>query len=613
VPTTLLKTLGLGLGYCLSLDREIENPVDFARLRRDIRTRYAVAECEDTGYNPKLYVRNEEWQPDPAPPEVEAAINRFEGLTSDLYTRSRLCTEKAYNLSRAAIREIKAIKKDKVFMVTATDKNLGPAIMETAVYLHRALNDHLLNPTNYRELSEAEALAMNETTYRLILLHWIDDFSVDDDSRLYFKRKLCGNRNADGVVQQKEGLQFQYFYILPKVHKVPWKTRPVVSEVSSIQEALSVWIDVQLQQVLYLCPAYLKDSWHFLDRLKTQPPLPANSTIFTADAVSMYSNINTDHALDTVANWLDLHSNDIPSTFPREKVLKGLRIIMKSNVFTFGSRFWLQLNGTAMGTSCACAYATIYYSFHEETKLIPNPNVLFYARLIDDAFVVLLNAPTTYEPFVASMNDFGPDGKRLEWEAEPHCSTIHFLDLTVTLTPTGLFETSTFQKPMNLYLYRPPTSAQPTSILYGLIYGTIHRYYWQNSDRARFEHFARLFFQRLQARGHTSASLAPLFTKAATNVDISTRPVPYVGPPLLTNIPNDRFFLHVPFHPLDPARTALQSLFAETIEPALQSHDIGMHRMTIAYSRAPNLGDMARRNRLGPTFDTTVIGSTNSL
>jgi hypothetical protein len=119
---------------------------------------------------------------------------------------------------------------------------------------------------------------------------------MDVDSRLYFERKLCGHRDAKGIVQQKEGLQFQYFYVLPKVHKVPWKTRPVVSKVASIQEALNVWIDVQLQEVLYLCPAYLKDSWYFLDRLKTQL---ANSTIFTADAAGMYSNINTDHALAT--------------------------------------------------------------------------------------------------------------------------------------------------------------------------------------------------------------------------------------------------------------------------------------------------------------------------
>jgi hypothetical protein len=87
-----------------------------------------------------------------------------------------------------------------------------------------------------------------------------------------------------------------------------------------------------------------------------------------------------------------------------------------------------------MGTLCAYAYATIYYSFHEEIQLITNPNVLFYAQLINDVVIILLNAPTTYEPFVASMNNFGPTGKRLEWEAEPYCSTIHFLDLTVTLS-----------------------------------------------------------------------------------------------------------------------------------------------------------------------------------
>jgi hypothetical protein len=131
-------------------------------------------------------------------------------------------------------------------MVTATDNNLGPAIMETVVYIKRALTDHLLNIMKYHELSEPEALAMNESTYRLILLHWIDNFSMDNESRLYFKRKLCGQQNNNGVVQPKEGLQFQDFYILPKVH-----------------------INVQLQQVLYLCPANLKDSWHFLDHLKT--------------------------------------------------------------------------------------------------------------------------------------------------------------------------------------------------------------------------------------------------------------------------------------------------------------------------------------------------------
>jgi hypothetical protein len=64
-----------------------------------------------------------------------------------------------------------------------------------------------------------------------------------------------------------------------------------------------------------------------------------------------------------------------------------------------------------MGTSCTCACTTIYCSFHEETRLLLNPNILLYGHLLDDASVVLCNAPGTYEHFVSSMNDFGPKGK----------------------------------------------------------------------------------------------------------------------------------------------------------------------------------------------------------
>jgi hypothetical protein len=43
-----------------------------------------------------------------------------------------------------------------------------------------------------------------------------------------------------------------------------------------------------------------------------------------------------------------------------------------------------------MGTSCACNYATIYYSYHEETNLLVN-NVhllLLYRRYSDDALII---------------------------------------------------------------------------------------------------------------------------------------------------------------------------------------------------------------------------------
>jgi hypothetical protein len=72
------------------------------------------------------------------------------------------------------------------------------------------------------------------------------------------------------------------------------------------------------------------------------------------------------------------------------------------------------------------------------------------------------------------MNSFGNNGARLEWESPGLSRAADFLDLHIKLNPNGSITTSTYQKPMNLYLFRPPTSAKPASVLYGLIYGTLH-------------------------------------------------------------------------------------------------------------------------------------------
>ena len=73
------------------------------------------------------------------------------------------------------------------------------------------------------------------------------------------------------------------------------------------------------------------------------------------------------------------------------------------------------------------------------------------------------------------MNDFGPEDKRLEWVETKPTTSVAFLNLTSRITDSGEIATTTFQKAYNLYLYRPPTSAQLESIRYSLFYGTMHR------------------------------------------------------------------------------------------------------------------------------------------
>jgi hypothetical protein len=129
----------------------------------------------------------------------------------------------------------------------------------------------------------------------------------------------------------------------------------VISRVSTVNEPLSKWIDIQVQQVIHLCPAYLKDSWQLLRELLKLPPLPPNAIYFMADAMLMYTNINNHHGMETFGPLLNLHRAGLPLDFPLLKILEGLDIIMQNTIFSFGNRFFKQANGTTMGTLCGCS------------------------------------------------------------------------------------------------------------------------------------------------------------------------------------------------------------------------------------------------------------------
>jgi hypothetical protein len=314
------------------------------------------------------------------------------------------------------------------------------------------------------------------------------------------------------------------FYILPKVHKTPWKTRPVVSCVGSFNEIASKWLDFKLSQLVYLCPSHTKDSFQILQDLKELGPLPPNARLFTADAVSMYTNIDTEHGLDTIEKWLHLHRHEIAAkhpSFPFNLVLELLRIVMTNNVFQFDDCWFHQRNGTAMGTSVACIYATIYYSYHEETHILPTYKTLlrYYRRFIDDILGIWTPPPNTdadtaWLAFKASLT-FGI----LQWETKNLAHSVNFLDLTISIGHDYRLRTRTFQKAMNLYLYLCPSSSHPPGVLKGLIFGSVRRFWLQNSDNADYQRVIFEFYQHLCARGHKMEQLCPLFNKAAKRVD----------------------------------------------------------------------------------------------
>ena len=73
---------------------------------------------------------------------------------------------------------------------------------------------------------------------------------------------------------------------------------------------------------------------------------------------------------------------------------------MENNIFEFGDMYFKQLTGTAMGTSAACLWATIYFAIHEDFLLEKyKDDILLYKRFIDDMFGIWIGSNLHYAQF----------------------------------------------------------------------------------------------------------------------------------------------------------------------------------------------------------------------
>jgi hypothetical protein len=460
-------------------------------------------------------------------------------------------------------------------------------------YIHHAFKDHLSDTATYQSLSEREAsLAILELTDEIFA------FTETHGNRL-------GDANKKFLLQSMMEVvdPYPHFYLTFKIHKIPLKTRPIVSVSGSLLHALGRWVDDQLQPLVRKLPSFISSSFELKQCLDRLPQLPANARLFMFDAVSMYTSIDTDHALATIATFLRTH--ELALGLPAEALISGLELIMRWNVFKFGDTYWRQLTGTAMGTPPACMYATLYFAIHELNMPTHLQLCLaIYKRYIDDGIGIWIGPTALWTEFQSWVNSFGS----LRWIFTDLSREIDYLDITIRLDPNNAIRTTLYEKPLNLYLYLPPHSAHPPGVLTGLIYGMIRRVYRLTTDPADCSDYLRKFYTRLRHRGYPKQVLQPLFQ---TGLENRTKP-PRSNLDKSTN-PTDTMFLHVPFHPANPPSSAIQELFrdvllyphAATPLPQIANQHFGtrcgLKRLIIAYHRPPNLANLLCPRKLERT------------
>ena len=99
--------------------------------------------------------------------------------------------------------------------------------------------------------------------------------------------------------------------LLPKIHKrlhdLPG--RPVISNIGYYNENISSVLDYNLQPLAQKVKSYIKDTNHFLNRLRSLGKLPQGAIPCTIDVVGLYPNIPHSEGLTSLQRVLELRDN----------------------------------------------------------------------------------------------------------------------------------------------------------------------------------------------------------------------------------------------------------------------------------------------------------------
>ena len=155
------------------------------------------------------------------------------------------------------------------------------------------------------------------------------------------------------------------FYLLPKIHKPGNPGRPIVASNGAPTEKISSFVDHFLQPLVTKLPSHIRDTTDFLNKLQRMPMLPPGSLLVTLDVSSLYTNIPHNEGIVACKEALNSRESSAP---PTANLCHLIRLILSLNAFVFNQQYYLQIQGTAMGTRMTPSYANLFMG-----KLPPDP------------------------------------------------------------------------------------------------------------------------------------------------------------------------------------------------------------------------------------------------
>jgi len=301
------------------------------------------------------------------------------------------------------------LTKNPDLLLTKADKGNITVAFEKTEYVSK-INQMLLDKDTYSTLA---INPMNKIVNSIkgLLTRWK---KMEYISLATYRNLYC----SDGILPRAYGL--------PKVHKPDCPFRIIISSIDSPLYSLANFLHNIINKGMPKAKTHINNSFSLL-KILSGLKLENETCLISLDAVSLFTNIPIDLAMDCLTKRWNLFSSDCK--IPKNESLNAVRLVLDSTFFTFDNRFYKQNFGTSMGFPLSPIIADVVMQELETTVLSAvNFQIPIHFRYVDD---ILMAVPQDKIDYI--LNVFNSFHSRLQFTLEVGGKRINFLDTTIIL------------------------------------------------------------------------------------------------------------------------------------------------------------------------------------
>ena len=232
--------------------------------------------------------------------------------------------------------------------------------------------------------------------------------------------KLITEKNFDFLNIREP--QAGRLYLLPKIHKKPVPGKPIYSFIGHPTCNISKFVDAYIKDYEPETASYVRDTQHFISRLRTIGTVPEGALLVTLDVSTLYMKIPNGEGILAVAAFLRRDRTKDPIT---PYLLRLLELVPHSMNFTFNEHKWAQQWHQIMPT---------YSWIGSKLKALHGWP---HGRKELDNFIKYLNGIH----------------EKIKFTSEVSSSSINFLDTTIKVDTDNNLYTTLYEKPTDTHLY----------------------------------------------------------------------------------------------------------------------------------------------------------------